>query len=498
MPNSQHSTRRSLLRAVLGTVVSAVLAPTASCLAQPAPTPAPVPARPPNIVFILADDMGWKDPSCYGSDFYETPNIDQLAAEGRRFTSAYVCGANCAPSRACLITGQFTPRHGVYAVDSTKRGPVTLMRLEPIPNTNEVAGSNFTIAKALKAAGYTTGWFGKWHIGPVEGDGPTTPKGQGFDVAMPERKLGGEEDPKRMHAVTRNACKFMEDNKSRPFFAYLAYHAIHGPQEAHAATLARFKEKTPGAQHDKPLYAACVYDFDSCVGEVVAQIGNLHLSDNTLIIFTSDNGATQASSQEPLRGNKGAYYEGGIRIPMIARWPGHIPAGSTCDTPVAFVDFYPTFLALAGAKPPPDKILDGIDITPVLCNEPAPRTASLFWHFPGYLNDPVIRGRDKEFRTRPVSVIRKGDWKLLLYHEEWVLDGGKEKLDTNHAVELYNLVEDIGERNDLALTRKDKRDELLADLLAWIESAKAPLPSQKNPAYDPAAPIVREPGTPTD
>lgn len=490
MQDKQHKHYRSLFRAALSAIAAGVIAPATSCLAQAAAPP----SRPPNIVFILADDMGWKDPSCYGSDFYETPNIDRLATQGMRFTSAYVCGANCAPSRACLISGQFTPRHGIFAVDSTKRGPVTQMRMEPIPNTTELAGSNYTIAEALKAAGYTTGWFGKWHIGPVEGSGPTTPKGQGFDVACPEPKQGGEADPKRMHSVTRNALKFIEQNQSRPFFAYIAHHAIHGKQEAHAKTLERFKAKTPGAQHNNPLYAACIYDFDACVGEVIKEIDDLHLSDNTLIIFTSDNGATQASSQEPLRGNKGAYYEGGIRIPMIARWPGHIQAGSTSDTPVAFVDFYPTFLALAGSKAPADKVLDGADITGTLKGDATPRTAPLFWHFPGYLNDPVIRGRDPIFRTRPVSAIRKGDWKLMLYHEEWVLDGGKAKLDTNHAVELYNLAEDMGEHNDLALQRKDKRDELLADLLGWIDSAKAPLPSERNPAYDPSAPIVRDPG----
>ncbi|HOD81060.1 MAG: Arylsulfatase [Planctomycetes bacterium ADurb.Bin126] len=441
--------------------------------------------RPPNIVILFADDQGWKDAGYAGSDFYETPNLDRIAREGMSFTCAYSCAGNCAPSRACLISGQYTPRHGVYAVGSTDRGPKNLMRMIPIPNRQDLPPENVTLAEAMKAAGYATAMFGKWHLGG--GTGPTSPSGQGFDTAMPTPTQGDADDPKRIYSITRAACEFIEKNKDRPFLAYVAHHAIHTAQQARKETLAKFKAKPGGKQHDKALYAACTYDMDDGVGIVLAKLRELGLEKDTLVIFTSDNGATPASSQEPLRGAKGAYYEGGIRVPMLAYWPGTIKPGTTCDTPVLNVDFYPTALAAAGAAPPADKTLDGESLLPLMKGEGKLRREAIFWHFPGYLNSPVPRGRDPVFRTRPVSVIHKGDWKLLLYHEEWVLDGGREKIDANNAVELYNLADDIGERTNLAATRKGKRDELLDDLLAWFKSTNALMPSKTNPDYNPAA-----------
>ncbi|RYD49457.1 MAG: aryl-sulfate sulfohydrolase, partial [Verrucomicrobiaceae bacterium] len=244
------------------------------------------------------------------------------------------------------------------------------------------------------------------------------------------------------------------------------------------------------------LYAACTYDLDAGVGDLMEKIRSLGIAEKTLVIFTSDNGATQQSSQEPLRGSKGGYYEGGIREPFIAVWPGAIQPGAKSAVPVINVDLYPTFLALAGGKAAEGKPLDGSDLTPLLTG----RTAALerdaiFWHFPGYLDNPVIRGRESDvalgFRSRPVSVIRKGNWKLHLFHEEWVLDGGKENLATNRAVELYDLSADPGEHHDLAQKETARRDELLGDLLAWIIATKAKLPTEKNPAYDASAAAKR-------
>ena len=441
--------------------------------------------RPPNVVILFADDQGWKDAGYAGSDFYETPNLDRMAREGMSFTCAYSCAGNCAPSRACLISGQYTPRHGVYAVGSTDRGPKNLMRMIPIPNRQDLPPENVTLAEAMKAAGYATAMFGKWHLGG--NTGPTSPSGQGFDTAVPTPTQGDADDPKRIYSITRAACDFMTKNKDRPFLAYIAHHAIHTAQQARKETLAKFKAKSGGKQHDKALYAACTYDMDDGVGIVLAKLRELGLEEDTLVIFTSDNGATPASSQEPLRGAKGAYYEGGIRVPMLAYWPGTIKPGTTCDAPVLNVDFYPTALAAAGAAAPADKTLDGESLLPLMKREGRLRRGAIFWHFPGYLNSPVPRGRDPVFRTRPVSVIHKGDWKLLLYHEEWVLDGGRGKIDANNAVELYNLADDIGERTNLAATRKDKRDDLLDDLLAWIKSTNALMPSKTNPDYNPAA-----------
>ncbi len=438
-------------------------------------------AGPPNIVLIFADDLGWKDVGYQGSDFYETPNIDRLAKAGMVFTQAYAGAGNCAPSRAVLLSGQYGPRHGVYAVDSTDRGPKNLMRMIPVPNKSGLAESNVTMADALKAAGYATGIFGKWHLGGPEGAEPTA---QGFDTFFnsrpnPNQRRNEPQDPKGIYSLTSAAATFIEKNKQRPFFAYLAHHAIHTALEARPASLEKFKTKKPGVQHSHALYAACLYDLDDAVGILLAKLKELGLDKNTLVIFTSDNGGTQQSSQEPLRGSKGGYYEGGIREPFIAYWPGVIKPGTTNRTPVHNADLFPTFLAVAGTVAPKDKLLDGENLLPLFRQSGKLKRQAIFWHFPGYLDTPVIRGRDADFRTRPVSVIRKGDWKLHLYHEEWLLDGGREKIASNNSVELYNIAADIGERNNLANANKAKRDELLGDLLRWFKSVNAPFPTNK-------------------
>lgn len=441
--------------------------------------------RPPNIVLVLADDLGWKDVGYQGSDFYETPNIDRLAKAGMVFTQAYAGAGNCAPSRAVLLSGQYGPRHGVYAVDSTKRGPVNLMRMEPIPNKSGLAPAMVTMAEALKAAGYATGMFGKWHLGGPDG---AEPKAQGFDVFFnsrpnPNQRRDEPEDPKGIYSLTHAAAQFIEQHKEQPFFAYVAHHAIHTALEARPSSLAKFKAKAAGAQHKNALYAACLYDLDDGVAVLLDKLKELGLDKNTLFIFTSDNGGTQQSSQEPLRGNKGAYYEGGIREPFIASWPGVIKPGTTNATPIHNVDLYPTFLAAAHAKVPSGKTLDGESLLPLLQGSGKLKRQAIFWHFPGYLDDPVMRGRDSVFRTRPASVIRKGEWKLHLYHEEWQLDGGRAKLDTNNAVELYHIASDIGERTNLANINKAKRDELLNELLRWFVTVNAPLPTERNAGY---------------
>lgn len=444
-------------------------------------------ARPPNIVFIFADDLGWKDVGYQGTDFYETPNIDALARAGMAFTQAYAGAANCAPSRAVLLSGQYTPRHGVYAVGDTTRGPLESMRMIPVPNRSGLAPSTVTMAEALKAAGYATGIFGKWHLAGPDG---AEPEAQGFDVAYdprapnPNARRDEPEDPKAIYSLTRAALSFIEANKDRPFFAYVSHHAIHTSLEARPSSLEKFRAKAEGALHGNALYAACLYDLDDGVGRLIEGLRALGLERNTLVIFTSDNGGTMQSSQEPLRGSKGGYYEGGIREPLIAYWPGVIEPGSRSDVPVHSVDFYPTLLDAAGAAVPGGHVLDGESLLPLLRKTSNGLTReSIFWHFPGYLNTPVIRGRDPVFRTRPVSVIRKGDWKLHLYHEEWQLDGSRARVDANRSVELYDMRNDIGEWRNLAGERPDKRDELLDDLLEWFESVGAKLPTEPNPAY---------------
>jgi len=449
------------------------------------------PPRKPNIVLIFADDLGWKDVGYQGSDFNETPNIDRLAKEGMVFTAGYAAAGNCAPSRACLVSGTYTPRHHVYAVGNTGRGPKVSQRLIPIPNKSGLAKRNVTFADALKSAGYVTGIFGKWHLSGPDGAAPDE---QGFDVVF--QSSGGwskydPDNPKAIYSLTQAACEFMEQNKDRPFLVYLPHYAIHTKMEARKSSLEHFQNKTPGKQHHDAMYAACTYDLDDGIGIILKKIKELGLEENTLVVFTSDNGGTGRTSQEPLRGSKGCYYEGGIREPFIVRWPGVTKAGSRCDVPVINLDLFPTFLAAAGVPIPEGKQLDGESLLPLLKGEGALTRQAIFWHFPGYLDGPVPRGRELDkrtgFRTRPVSVIHKGDWKLHLYHEEWQLDGGREKLATNNAVELYNLADDIGERNNLAGTNPAKRDELLDDLLAWLKATDALLPTKPNPAYNPSA-----------
>jgi arylsulfatase A-like enzyme len=425
----------------------------------------------PNILLIFADDLGYMDCGFTGSKIMETPNIDALSKKGMVFNNAYAGAGNCAPSRASLISGNYTPRHGIYAVGSTTRGPVKQMRLVPVRNNTELNPSFVTIAEGLKRQGYATAIFGKWHLGESE---ETQPEAQGFDQYFRGPKTNGQVDPKGVFTLTDEAIKFMQTKREKPFFAYLAHNAIHSKLEAKPETIERFKKK--GLKGNMALYAACTFDFDASIGVLMDFLKKSGLDKNTLVIFTSDNGATQQSSQEPLRGNKGSYYEGGIREPFIAYWPDHIKPASVNSTPIINLDFYPTFMAIAGDRKFKS---DGEDLSPLLFDNKAETTRkAIYWYFPGYLDNPVIRGRDKVFRSRPVAVIRKGDFKLHIYLEEWLLDGGKAKISTKNAVELYNIKTDEGEHHNLAGFNQKKRDELLEDLLNWMKKTQAPLPTK--------------------
>lgn len=442
-------------------------------------------AERPNFVLIFADDLGWQECGFTGSDFNETPHLDRLAKQGMVFTQAYAAAGNCAPSRACLLSGQYTPRHDVYAVGTTNRGPAELMRLIPVKNNSGLGASEFTLPKALESAGYATGMFGKWHLDGSEGSKPD----DHFDVvkvAGHSWKGADEDDPKGVFSIATAACDFIEKNRSRPFFAYLPHYAIHSGLQSRKQVLDKFQQKPPGERHRNPASAACLAELDESVGIVLKKLDDLGLARNTLVVFTSDNGGT-AESQEPLRGKKGCYYEGGIREPMIVRWPAVVQPATTCHAPVINVDFYATFAAIAGAKLPNDRPLDGTNLLPLFRGETKLDRQAIFWHFPGYLDGPVPRGRDPVFRTRPVSVMRQGDWKLHLFHEEWRLDGGRAKIAENSAVELYNVSADPGERRNLAASETHRRDQLLNALLEWIEHVPAPLPSELNPRWNPNA-----------
>jgi arylsulfatase A-like enzyme len=437
----------------------------------------------PNIVFILADDLGYTDVACYGSKYYETPNIDRLATQGMRFTNYHQC-QNCQPTRAALMTGQYSPRTGVYTVGGIDRFSWQGRPLRPVDNVQNLPLDRTTIAQVLKSAGYATGMFGKWHLGQ---QGEYHPAKRGFDEAIVS--MGAHFDfvtqppveyPKGQYLadfLTDKAVDFIQRHKDGPFFLYLPHFGVHAPHDAKPDITARFKDKPPVGGHNNPVYAAMIASVDESVGRVMATLEQLKLADNTVLIFASDNGGVGGYVREgikkggdvtdnaPLRSGKGSLYEGGVRDPFIVRWPGHIAPGSENATPTIHVDIFPTFAALTGAKLPEKQILDGESLVPLMLDNRAKLTReAIYQHFPGYLGAGV-----DQWRTTPVSTITVGDWKLM------------EFLEDNH-LELYNLRDDLSETKNLATTMPDKAKELYAKLVAWRTAIKAPMPTKNDPS----------------
>jgi arylsulfatase A-like enzyme len=441
----------------------------------------------PNIVFFFIDDLGWTDLGCMGSKYYETPHIDALSRRSTVFTNAYANGPNCAPSRACLMSGQYTPRHGIYTVGDPARGNHAFRKLEPVANETILADDFVTMAEALKSAGYTTATMGKWHLGKD----PTT---QGFDVNIAGREWGspsggGYHSPYRYpnlendqpgeyltDRLGQEACRFIEEHYQKPFFLYLTHYAVHTPIQGKVDLVAKYRSKAPGEHHKNPAYAAMIESVDDCIATVLAKLEDLQLSDKTIVIFFSDNGGhAGATSNHPLRGAKGMLYEGGIREPMIVHWPGVTQPGTLCHEPVIGIDFYPTLLEMTRTTAPPGYQLDGLSLVPLLKDPHSKlsRTA-IFWHFPCYLQGSGGRDAERPFRTTPAGAIRMGDWKLIEYFE----DGG---------FELFNLREDLGETQNLAEQHPEIREELHNELVNWRKRVDAPVPTTPNPKYDPAA-----------
>jgi len=443
----------------------------------------------PNIVFILADDLGYTDVACYGSKYYETPNIDRMAANGIRFTSGYTCGPNCAPTRAALMSGQYGPRTGVYTVGSIERFDWRSRPLRPVDNVTQLPLSKITLAQSLKKAGYATAMFGKWHLGD---GGEYHPGQRGFDEAIVSAGVHFDfvtqppvEYPKGTYLadyLTGKAEDFIRRHKEGPFFLYLPHFAVHKPLQAKEALIAKFKPKPPVGGHSDPTYAAMIASVDESVGRVLVLLDELKLADKTLVIFSSDNGgvggyvregvktAGDVTDNAPLRGGKGMLYEGGIRVPYIFRWPGKIPAGTVCDQPINSVDLYPTLLEAAGAEPPASYPLDGVSYFKLLTGggQGSLSREAIFWHFPGYLGAGV-----GSWRTTPAGAIRSGDWKL----QEFFEDG---------RLELYNLREDLSQKNNLAAAQPDKVKELQARLTAWRQAINAPMPTKNTEQGQPA------------
>lgn len=438
-------------------------------------------ARLPNIVLIVADDLGWKDVGFMGSDYYETPALDQLASEGMVFTQAYAAAANCAPSRACLMTGRYPTRHGIYTVNSSERGDPRTRRIVPAPNTRILAEDYFTIAEALNQAGYECANIGKWHLGPdpcsqgmdlnVGGSIWGHPKSYFAPFMQPE--LAAPEGTYLTDHLTREAQEFVRKNKKRSFFLYLPYYAVHSPLQSKEELKQKYIDKGGSGCQQNAEYAGMVQNLDSCIGSLVEELDLLGLSETTLVVFTSDNGGIRMiSCQDPLRAGKGSYYEGGIRVPLVFRWPGKIKAGTITEVPAINLDFFPTFLDLIDLESPDG--LDGLSLWPLLSGAGRLADRPLYFHFPVYLEayrKGMDGSRDPLFRTRPGSVIREGNWKLHYYYED-------------SAMELYNLRLDPGETNNLATMYASRAEDLRSSLFQWLKEENAPMEFELNPMYD--------------
>ena len=429
----------------------------------------------PNIVFFLVDDLGWADLPCYGNGFLETPNIDRLAAQGLRFTDAYAACPVCSPTRASIMSGQYPAHVGVTDFIPGHWRPYAKL-LAPRNRTQYLPHEIETVAESLKKAGYTTGAFGKWHLGGAK----YFPKTQGFDEAVVTTGWGhfanqsfpdqgyGEEDY-LSEVLTDKAEAFIKAHKGDPFFLYLAHFGVHIPLEARDRLVKKYEAKAkayPDACH--PTYAAMIEHIDESLGRVLDTLDAQGLTENTLLVFFSDNGGLHqrfdgkdeiVTSNAPLRDEKGSLYEGGIREPLLVRWPGVTQAGGVCAAPVSSVDFYPSFLEAAGA-PTPDQPLDGVSLLPLLQGGAELDRDAIFWHYPHY------------HHSTPACALRAGDWKLIHFFEE-------------DRLELYNLREDIGEKSNLAEEYPDRAAALKARLDAWRKSVNAAMPSP-NPDYDPA------------
>jgi uncharacterized sulfatase len=422
-------------------------------------------AATPNIILILADDLGWADLGCYGNTFNETPQLDRLAAQGLRFTQFYA-GPVCSPTRANLQSGQDQARFGITQHIPGHRRPYARL-IDPVVPL-QLPLETRTFAETLATAGYRTGYFGKWHLG---GAG-YSPNDQGWQTAL-ETKGNTQPLPdgttrRTAEFLTEKAVAFIEENRDRPFLLQISHNAVHISLSTTPELLVKYRSKPamPGYP-SRPEYAGLLEELDQSVGTLAATVDRLGLAQNTLIFFISDNGGleheqngTVVTSNRPLRSEKGTLYEGGIRVPAIARWTGTIPAGANSTAPATTQDIYPTLLSLTKTSAPPHQPLDGISLAEHLREptKPLPRD-TLFWHLPHY------------HHSTPASAIRQGDWKLIEFFED------------DHT-ELYHLAEDIAESTDLSAREPERTAALRSALHTWREKVGARLPIQ-NPAHDP-------------
>ncbi|MBK8092033.1 MAG: sulfatase [Verrucomicrobiaceae bacterium] len=466
-------------------------------------------AQRPNVVFLLADDLGQRDLGCYGSTFYETPNLDRIAREGARFTQGYAACPVCSPTRAAVQTGRWPQRTGVTDYIGAALRPELWKRntlLLPAPYSDRLAHEEVTMGEMMKGAGYATFFAGKWHLGP-EG---FWPEDQGYDINMGGVDRGGPYGPGKYFTPYANprlpdgpagehlpdrlateTCKFIEANKSRPFFACYSFYDVHTPLNARKDLEAKYAAKRqklglePKFGREEPrdvrlvqehvTYAAMLEAMDLAVGKILAKLDELGLTENTLVIFTSDNGGLSTSegsptSNLPLRAGKGWLYEGGIREPLVIRWPAVLQAGRTIDTPVCSPDYFATLADVAGA--PVHAKIDGVSLRPLLEGKGEVPERSLFWHYPHYGNQGGAPG----------AAIRRGDWKLIHWFE----------MDR---YELFNLRTDLSETSNLAEKEPARVKAMLTELRAWQKDVGALMPTI-NPAFDATKPDGRAAGNP--
>jgi len=455
----------------------------------------------PNIIVILVDDLGWQDVGYMGAKFFETPNIDQLAADGIKFMQAYASGPNCAPTRACLMTGLYTPRHKIYTPGGRAKGKPEYMRLlvpatqrkdkvlekkarKQFEVTNDLNSDFICIPEVLKQSGYTSARLGKWHLGLDT---------QGFDISSgdgiggPTVKSYGDIDV--AENLTNRSLQFIEDNKDKPFFLYLCHWDVHTPYKARSSVVEKYQTKldamcaTEQRELEQripacvnahiPTYAAMIEAVDTSVKRVVAKVADLGLERNTIIIFTSDNGGFQGVSQlAPLRGTKGSLFEGGVRVPACARWTGQIKPGSISETPISSVDFLPTLASLGNAPLPTTQPVDGTDISPIFFGDKI-KDRSLFWHYPLYLKGIGLEfnlpdGKTDSWRGFPSTSLVRGKYKMIQFLED-------------KSFALYDLSKDPGEQNNIIESMPELALRLKKEIRDWQKSVNAPIPTTPNP-----------------
>ncbi len=502
-----------MIRALLFGTGLAVLFGALGCVAPPATGPNQATAKTkPNIVFILTDDQGWATLGCYGGKHVPTPNLDRLAAEGVRFTDAYVM-PQCTPTRAALLTGQNCIRNGMWHVIGWYGYPWAPVReptfVENLPRTT------FTLAKGLKAAGYTTACIGKWHLthnadGHYVGLKPHAAPHHGFDYAPDDfPKDGHKTGDKAVNWLTDRALDFIQKNKDKPFFVYLAHHTIHGPVVAPKILVNKYHNKGyPQTGVHNATYLAALDHLDQSVGRLMKGLDDAGVAGNTIVVFLSDNGgvneqydpkpfqepADVAKHQQltvrdrqydnaPLRAGKGSMYEGGIRVPAIVRWPGVAKMGLVSQTPIHVTDWMPTLLAAAGSQAPKSHTLDGVNLRPLLAGQTI-QPRALYWHLPLY---------DVRWGLTPCAIIRQGDHKLIEFFGDR-FDAKGQYVPGGHT-ELYDLSKDLGETTNLAEHDKKRVEEMRQQLFGWIKQFPNTIPGP-NPHHDPKRMLTETPNKP--